>query len=180
MNDLFLTYCGDDLTGSTDSLEATAPLAIADAVWDETITGHVGASSSGLYVTSLYQGLVPRTAQCGDAGSSTTIDLDGAASAVTDFFKGQLIAIVAGTGIGQARTCTAYNGTTKVATVSPAWATTPDGDSYFMILNTGSTVPVTQALTVAEIADGIWDEAVADHLTAGTFGFYLSVIMLLR
>jgi hypothetical protein len=126
-------------TTNTDLVTAAV---IADAVWDEVVTAHAGASSAGLYLTSLYQSIVTRIAQCGDAGGASTIDLDAGASAVADYYKGQLVAIVAGTGIGQSRTCVSYDETTKIATVHPAWATPPDGDSYFAILNTGSTVVV--------------------------------------
>jgi len=128
---------------------STFALAIADAVWDEVITSanHAVADSSALYVRNLYQSVVTRIAQCGDAGGATTIDLDAAASAVNDYYKGQVIAICGGTGAGQARVCTSYVGATNVATISPAWATNPDGDSWFAVLNVGSVV-------VAALADG--------------------------
>lgn len=115
---------------------------IADAVWDEASAGHTVAGSMGLALGSLNSTIVVRVAQCGDAGSDTTIDLDAASSAVNDFYKGQLIALVLGTGAGQARTCTGYDGATRIATVTPAWATNPDGNTYFAIVNTGSTVVV--------------------------------------
>jgi len=115
---------------------------IADAVLDETTAGHTGAGTVGLAMGTLYSTIVVRVAQCGDAGGNTTIDLDDGASAVNDFYKGQLIGIVLGTGAGQARTCVGYDGATKIATVVPDWATNPDGDSYFAILNTGSTVVI--------------------------------------
>lgn len=107
-----------------------------DDIWDETITGHMVANSAGQY----FNALIARVAQCGDAGSVSTIDLDAAAAAVNDFYKGQLIAIVYGTGVGQARACTAYDGATKIATINPDWATSPDGDSWFVIFNTGSSI----------------------------------------
>ena len=125
---------------------------IADAVWDEDISlaQHATANSAGLYMKQLWYSIVTRVAQCGDAGTATTIDLDSGASAVDDYYKGQLIAIILGTGIGQARAITAYNGTTKIATVGPAWATAPDGDSYFAVLNTGSSVVASGALTAGQ------------------------------
>ena len=115
---------------------------VSDGVWDEATAGHVAVGSTGLALGSLYSTIVVRVAQCGDAGGATTIDLDAGASAVNDFYKGQLIANVLGTGAGQARTCTGYDGATKIATITPAWATNPDGDSYFAVINTGSTVVV--------------------------------------
>ena len=155
-----------DTTGV--ELSATA----VDAIWDELLTAaaHGTTNSAALYLRQVWQSIVTRIEQCGDAGSASTIDLDSGASGVTDYYKGQLVVITSGTGKGQARSCTAYNGTSKVATVSPDWATAPDGDSWFAILNTGSTIPVTQALTVAEIADGVWDESTTGHTNSGTFG----------
>ena len=79
------------------------------------------------------------TAQAGAAGSIT---LDAAASATTDFYKGALIFLDGGTGAGQARLCTAYNGTTKVATVVPNWATNPDVTSTFVVLAGGEVLGV--------------------------------------
>lgn len=70
------------------------------------------------------------TAQAGAAGSVT---LDASASATTDFYKGSRIDIVGGTGVGQSRICTAYNGTSKVATVGANWAVNPDNTSIFRI-----------------------------------------------
>jgi len=65
------------------------------------------------------------------AGTSTTLTLDAGASSTDGFYKGVLIRIIEGTGKGQSSTITAYNGTTKVATVSPAWTTIPDNSSVY-------------------------------------------------
>jgi hypothetical protein len=71
------------------------------------------------------------TAQAGAAG---TITLDASASATTDFYVGQQVVITGGTGARQTRTVTAYNGTTKVATVAPNWVTNPNNTSTFAII----------------------------------------------
>jgi Tfp pilus assembly protein PilW len=63
--------------------------------------------------------------------SSTTITLDAGASDTDDFYNGALIRIIDGLGAGQSRTITAYNGSTKVATVDSAWVTTPDNSSVY-------------------------------------------------
>ena len=70
------------------------------------------------------------TAQAGAAG---TITLDASASATTDFYKHMRITLTGGTGVGQSRICTAYNGTTKVATITPNWTTAPDVTSTFSV-----------------------------------------------
>lgn len=74
------------------------------------------------------------TAQGGAAGSIT---LDASASAVTNFYRHCLVRTTGGTGAGQVRLCTAYNGTTKVASVTPDWATTPDNTTTFAVLPLG-------------------------------------------
>lgn len=75
------------------------------------------------------------TAQAGAAG---TITLDASASATTDFYKGSVIVTTGGTGAGQHRLCTAYNGSTKVATITPNWATNPDNTTTFAVMAYGA------------------------------------------
>ncbi len=71
------------------------------------------------------------TAQSGASGSIT---LQVSATTVTDAFKRSFIYIISGTGSGQSREITAYNGTTKVATVSPNWSVNPDNTSVYRIV----------------------------------------------
>lgn len=149
------------------SLSTSAINSVADQVWDEASSGHVAAGSFGAATHVIRSA----TAQ---AGASTTITLDASASAVDDFYNNQRISIVAGTGVGQGRIISDYNGTTKVATVS-SWATNPSSDSVFVILPFGS-IPGASAPTASEVADAVWDEARTDHATAGTFGQSAQVI----
>ena len=67
------------------------------------------------------------------AGAASTITLAAAASASDDAYNGSAITITAGTGSGQTRIVSDYNGTTKVATVDSAWTTTPDTTSVYDI-----------------------------------------------
>lgn len=67
------------------------------------------------------------------AGGSNTITLAGG-SAVDNLYKYSFVQIISGTGAGQNRLIIDYNGTTKVATVSKSWATTPDNTSVFVVL----------------------------------------------
>lgn len=50
-----------------------------------------------------------------------------------DFFVGDEITLVGGTGVGQRRTVVSYNGTTKVATVDLPWITIPDSTTQYSI-----------------------------------------------
>jgi hypothetical protein len=111
------------------------------------------------------------TAQAGAAG---TITLDASASAVTDFYKGMMLLIVSATGVGQARLCTAYNGSTKVASVAPNWATNPDATSVFMVIpQAGVDVELWGAIVVNALISGRVDAnlgAVASGvIAAGSF-----------
>lgn len=104
-------------------------------------------------------GLVTVRSNTAQAGAATTITLDAAASAVTDFYKNALIVLTGGTGVGQGRYITAYNGTTKVATVS-AWATNPDVTSTFAIIAADAIVGAT-APTAVQVADEVQTRTIA-------------------
>ena len=71
------------------------------------------------------------------AGASTSVTLDASASATDNYYKYSLIYLTGGTGAGQFRLCTGYVGSTKVATVTPAWTTNPDSSSTFAVLPAG-------------------------------------------
>lgn len=66
------------------------------------------------------------------AGSGTTITLAAGASATDDIYNAYTITITSGTGTGEVRTITDYNGTTKVATVA-TWGTNPDSTSIYTV-----------------------------------------------
>lgn len=75
------------------------------------------------------------------AGSANTITLDVEAVDLDDYYNGCVIRTVGGTGGGggtgnlnnQGRLITDYAGTTRVATVFPAWEVTPDATTAFEI-----------------------------------------------
>ncbi len=77
------------------------------------------------------------------AGTSTTITLKSTASAVDDQYNGMYVTITGGTGSGQIRLISDYVGSTKVATVSPAWTTAPDATSNYSV-TTWTTLSVDQ------------------------------------
>jgi hypothetical protein len=68
------------------------------------------------------------------AGGVATITLDAGASAISNTYKNNFIMITGGTGLGQTRLISAYNGGTKVATILPNWTTTPDATSVYQVL----------------------------------------------
>jgi len=143
-------------------LASDAGTEIAGAVWNEPLSGHVTAGTAGQAIYRLRTG----TAQ---AGAASTITLDASASGVNDLYRDSLVVITGGTGAGQSRTIASYVGSTKIATVTPSWATTPDNTSVFEIVPLGAIAGAT-APTAATVAAAVWDEVRASHVTAGTFG----------
>lgn len=108
------------------------------------------------------------TLQAGAAGTAT---LDAAASAVTDFYVNDLLYLTGGTGAGQARFITAYNSTTKVATVSANWKTNPDNTTTFAVIPFDAIVGAT-APTAAQNATAVWQDLLSgsDFSTVGSVG----------
>lgn len=67
------------------------------------------------------------------AGGASTLTLASYSSTTNQWYTGLILEILSGTGLGQTRTISDYNGTTKVATVSTAWTTQPDTTSRYYI-----------------------------------------------
>ena len=170
-----------DAIGSLE-LAADAVAEIADAVWDEARAGHVTAGTFGEYVNSnvthyddvagiSYSGVPqvflrsPHQNTSPGGNTSTTFVLDSSASSDNDFYNGSYVMIIDGGGYGQVRLITDYVGATRTCTVD-TWVTTPGARDYIII-------PGYQTTTPATIADAVWDEARAGHVTAGTFGEYV-------
>lgn len=153
----------DSYVNTTDSLEANIDgqatnAQIADAVWDEAAAGHVAAGSMGEQIGTDIDAILVDTAEIGaagagltaipgivslhsgtaDAGAAGTIDLEtGVASTTDDLYNGALIALTGGTGAGQSRFISDYNGTTQQASINPDWTTNPDATTTYSIVPDG-------------------------------------------
>lgn len=110
------------ITGQTPVAFSATPERILKAVKSATCAGRIAlmAHTAGR----------SNTAQAGAAG---TITLDAGASAVDQYYRGWVIRTTGGTGPNQIREVIDYNGTTKVATVSAVWGTTPANDTTFTV-----------------------------------------------
>jgi len=94
---------------------------------------------------------VPQAAQ---SAGDTAITLDATAASQTDFYKGSVVAIISGDGANQARIITAYNGTSKVATIDRGWdvaLTTGGTRSVFAVFPQGLNQPLTSAQTTSAV-----------------------------
>jgi len=84
------------------------------------------------YGTTLVRAQISKLAQ---AGASNTITLESNASTIDNEYNSYRIYISTGTGSGQTKTITAYNGTSKIATVDSNWTIIPDATSIYEILD---------------------------------------------
>lgn len=128
-------------TGLDAVLKSTTfALAMADAIWDEELTGatHNIATSAGRRLRQLEATVVLHEGTA-DAGAAGYLDLEtGVASALDDFYDHCLLVLTGGTGLGQSRSIASYEGiTNQRATVTPNWTTTPDGTTTYSVYAAG-------------------------------------------
>ena len=89
------------------------------------------------YVTGLQNATL--TGNIVSTPSSTSVTLPSTFSSANNAYVNATITINSGTDTGDIRTITAYNGSTKVATISQAWTVSPDTTSVFTLnFNTGN------------------------------------------
>lgn len=111
------------------------------------------------------------TSDTAQAGTISSITLASGESATNDIFAGGVVEIIDGTGASQTpRVITTYDGTTKVASVSPDWVTAPDSTSVYRIFavppSASVQADVTQALTDFDAAKSAGVATVETNLTA--------------
>ena len=136
---------------------------VAAAVWNASRGSYIAANSFGQMLQAIRSG----TAQ---AGASLSITLDASASSITNFYTNCIVHVISGTGVSQSRRITAYNGTTKVATVATTWGTIPNGTSIFVIYPKAQVNAAISSANIDAIADKVWDEDLSGHVAAGSAG----------
>ena len=127
----------DGVVAVIDALQDPTVAAIADAVWDEVLTGatHNVATSAGKRLRQVEDVEVSHEGTCqAGAGGAGYVKLDSEeASSVDDFYLNDLIILTEETGAGQERHIDAYNGTTKIATINRDWTTEPDATTKYVV-----------------------------------------------
>ena len=98
--------------------------------WRDLLKAVKSATTAG---TVAVESVTAETTGTAQGGAVDTITLAAGESAVDDFFKGMPIRCTAGTGSGQIARIIAYNGTTKVATLSRDVAVAFDATSVYRI-----------------------------------------------
>lgn len=115
------------------------------------------------------------------AGGASSLTLDAGASAVDDYYTGCILrAGASGSAATEARVITDYIGSTKVATVSPAWEVTPGAVAFDVLLTDVAVASISAAaagagLDAAGVAAAVWDAAKSAHTVPNTFGDYLDI-----
>lgn len=134
---VFLT--GGTGLGQTRTIVAyngTTKVATVDTNWVTTPT-----NTSTFEIDASANSLVSTEGTC-QGGAASSITLASTASATNNLYNGSFVTILSGTGAGQTRVITAYNGTTKVATVDSAWSVDPVGsDSTYAVIPAGNVSP---------------------------------------
>lgn len=87
------------------------------------------------------------------AGTTSTITLAAGASAVDNFYRGAVITITGGSASNDVRIITAYNGTTKVATVTPVFSTAATATSAYSIAPASIYAPISSSIPNVTIYD---------------------------
>jgi hypothetical protein len=134
---------------------STHTLAVADAVWDEVLTGgtHNVTNSAGKRLRTI-DAAFEVLSGIADAGTSTTITFEAGASATNEIYAGDRVVITAGTGVSEHGLILSYVGSTRVATMSKAWTVTPDNTSEYTVVPADCDVELWNDNTVT--GDGDW------------------------
>jgi hypothetical protein len=140
-------------------------VAIVDRNWD--ITPNATSVYEILPFSSIL--LTNHGLALGPGVGNNQIELAATASAVDDVYIGSIIVLTTGTGPGQTRLITDYDGATQVATVSPDWITNPDATTVYKILPVGrAIVDSIIAAAIVAVATGNWAYATRTLTSFGT------------
>ena len=122
-------------------------------------------SYAGNLSITLLDGVNIGTAQ---AGASNTVTLASGEDITDDFIIGKHILITSGTGVNSYSQCTAYNETTKVATVADTWATNPASGSGYMVVDI--TYPLGDPIPIGDIDNAVYATSKARPLVYAILG----------
>lgn len=160
--ELFFDDTGFDASNSTigtvtTNTDLVTAAVIADAVWDEVITGaaHGTATTAGRRLLDLASMIIRSDTAQGPGTGNNQIQFDASASATDGAYDPAIVSIVGGTGPGQTRLILQYDGTSKTATVDRNWKVNPDATSEFVILGNPGREHVNEGLAQAGAAGTI-------------------------
>ena len=146
-----------DTTTTNTDMVAAAPTAasIADAVLDESLSGHNVAGSVGKAIRQVKEGTITIEASIDDTSATTTSFVTNLTESTTSYYSNKIMVFISGSLSGQARIITNYNGTTKAITLEEALTSAPaDGDEFLILATHENSIGEIQAglATSASIA----------------------------
>jgi hypothetical protein len=121
----------DFAQGAADLVWASASRTLTSATNITSTGGTITVSSGNVSLTAALTPVLHGSIATG--GTSNTITLVSGLSLADDWFRDLPIKIHTGTGAGQSRTITGYNGSTRVVTVDRPWGVVPDATSQYSI-----------------------------------------------
>ena len=132
-----------DVTAAVPTVGQTA-----DAVWDEALSGHNVAGSTGKAVRQVKEATITVESSVNDLSATTTSFVTDLTETTDDFYNDKVLVFNSGTLSGQARVISDYNGTTKAITLDEAVTSAPsDGDSFIIL--------ATHEHSIAQIQSGL-------------------------
>jgi hypothetical protein len=141
--------------------------AIADAVWDETSTGHTDTGKAGAKIWTDIPAILDDTGTSGvvvariSSGAITAGSIAADAIGASELAADAVTEIASGVWASATRTLSAATNVT-----STGGTITLDGSGYVTYANAAPP-------TASAIADAVWDETSTGHTTAGTAGAQL-------
>jgi hypothetical protein len=151
---------------SIAALNDLSSLDVENAVWDASLSSHNTGGTTGKSLKQIKEGTITIESSINDASATTTSFVTALTETTTSYYSNKIMVFIDGHLSGQARIITHYDGTTKTITLEEPLTSAPADGDQFLIL-------ATHENSVAEIADGVWNEAQSGHTTVGTFGYYL-------
>jgi len=124
-----------DVDNEVDTIGGTLsalPSNVADAVWDEPLSGHNIAGTAGKRIRQIVPGSIFEGTVVSATGN--TVTLDAGASSVNGAYDPSAIYIDSGAGAGQTRNVFQYDGATRTAVVDRDWKTIPNDTSTYVIV----------------------------------------------
>ena len=132
-----------DVTAAVPTVGETA-----DAVWDEALSGHNVAGSTGKAIRQVKEGTITIEAAIDDTSATTTSFVTNLTESTTSYYSNKIMVFISGSLSGQARIITNYNGTTKAITLEEALTSAPaDGDEFLIL--------ATHENSIGEIQSGL-------------------------
>ena len=158
----------NDLSSADVTAAVPTAASIADAVLDESLSGHNVAGSVGKALRQLKEGVISVEGSVNDSSATTTTFISNLTETTDGFYHDKVIVFISGDLAGQARHIETYTGSTKSITVSQGFTSAPaDGDEFLILATHEHSINEIQAgLATAASITALNDISVADVLTS--------------